>query len=108
GAASITTYVLSKRLSKPIIKLRNAAEAISKGEFGARTKINTNDEIGDLSSAFDNMARTIQETITAITKRENIIKRQENLLLKFSEEKQDCCVCLVDMVGGKKISSSLS
>lgn len=95
-------------MSKPIIKLRNAAEAISKGEFGARSKINTNDEIGELSSAFDNMARTIQETISAITKRENIIKRQENLLLKFSEEKQDCCVCLVDMVGGKEISSSIT
>jgi len=108
GAATITTYVLSKRLSKPIIKLRNAAEAISKGEFGARSKINTNDEIGELSSAFDNMARTIQETISAITKRENIIKRQENLLLKFSEEKHECCICLVDMVGGKKISSSLA
>jgi len=108
GAASITTYVLSKRLSKPIIKLRNAAEAISKGEFGTRSKIDTNDEIGELSSSFDNMARTIQETISAITKRENIIKRQENLLLKFSEEKQDCCVCLVDMVGGKEISSSLT
>ena len=108
GAATITTYILSKRLSKPIIKLRNAAEAISKGEFGTRSKINTNDEIGELSSAFDNMARTIQETISAITKRENIIKRQENLLLKFSEEKQDCCVCLVDMVGGKEISSSLT
>lgn len=106
--ASIVTYILSKRLSKPIIKLRDAAESISKGEFDTRSKIDTNDEIGELSSSFDNMARTIQETISAITKRENIIKRQENLLLKFSEQKQDCCVCLVDMVGGKEISSSMT
>ena len=105
--ASIVSFTLSRRLTNPILKLRNSAESISKGNFDTRSKIKTNDEIGQLSASFDSMARTIQETISAITKRENIIKQQENILLKYSEQKQECCVCLVDMVGGQKITSSL-
>ena len=106
--ASIVSFTLSKRITNPILKLRNSAESIAQGNFDTRSKIKTNDEIGQLSASFDSMARTIQETISAITKRENIIKQQENILLKYSEEKKECCVCLVDMVGGKKITSTLS
>ena len=54
------------------------------------------------------MAKTIKETISAITKRENIIKQQTNILLKYSEQKQDCCVCLVDIVGSIIIKEEMS
>ena len=62
---------------------------ISKGNFDLQTNIQTNDEIGELSSSFDSMTNTIKETISAITKRENIIKQQEHILM-YSEEKKEC------------------
>jgi len=62
---------------------------ISKGNFDLQTNIQTNDEIGKLSSSFDSMTNTIKETISAITKRENIIKQQEHILM-YSEEKKEC------------------
>ena len=106
--ASITAFALSRMISNPIQKLRNATQEISKGNFDVETKIQTNDEIGELSSSFDSMAKTIQETIYAITKRENIIKQQTNILLKYSEQKQECCVCLVDIVGSILIKEKMS
>ena len=106
--ASVATFVLSKRISNPILKLRNASNQLSQGNFDVRTKIQTNDEIGQLSSSFDSMASTIQETISAITKRENIIKQQERILMKYSEQTKECCVCLVDIVGSIIIKNSLS
>ena len=106
--ASIMAFVLSKKISAPIQKLRNATNEISKGNFDVQTKIHTNDEIGELSSSFDSMVKTVQETISAITKRENIIKQQANILLKYSEQKQECCVCLVDIVGSIMIKEKMS
>ena len=46
-------FIISKSLSRPIIKLKNAANNISSGNFEVRTNINTRDEIGELSHAFD-------------------------------------------------------
>ena len=108
AVASAAAFVLSQRISSPIQKLRNATNEISKGNFDVQTKIQTNDEIGELSSSFDSMANTIKETISAITKRENIIKQQANILLKYSEQKQECCVCLVDIVGSILIKEKMS
>ena len=106
--ASIVTFILSKRISKPIIKLRDASKQLSAGNFNVRTNIKTNDEIEELSSSFDNMAKTLQETISAIGKRENIIKQQQDILLKFSEQKQEGYVCLVDLVGALQLTQNLS
>jgi len=105
--ATAITFVLSKRISSPILKLRDAAQKLSSGNFDVRTNIKTGDEIEQLSASFDNMAKTLQETISAIGKRENIIRQQEDILLKFFEEKQDSYVCLVDLVGSARLTESL-
>lgn len=106
--ASIVTFILSRRISQPILKLRDAAQQLSSGNFDVRTNIQTNDEIEQLSTSFDDMAKTLQESISAIGKRENIIKQQGNILEKFFEEKRDSYVCLVDLVGSLKLTKSLT
>jgi HAMP domain-containing protein len=106
--ASIITFIVSKRISNPILKLRNAAREISSGNFDVRTNIQTNDEIEQLSTSFDDMAKTIQETISAIGKRENIIKQQGDILSKFFEQKRDGYVCLIDLVGSLKLTRNLT
>ncbi|NND86326.1 MAG: HAMP domain-containing protein [Nitrosopumilus sp.] len=106
--ASVITFVLSKRISGPILKLRNAAKELSAGNFAIRTNIQTNDEIEQLSTSFDNMAKTLQESISAIGKRENIIKQQGDILSKYFEKKQDSYVCLVDLVGSLKLTKNLT
>ena len=105
---SILTYFLSKRLSEPITKLSDAANKISHGDFSVRTNIKSHDEIGYLSSSFDSMAQKLQESLFEIKEKEEVIKQQEDILLKFSQHTQNDCVGVIDMKDSTKISSELS
>jgi class 3 adenylate cyclase len=105
---SILTYFLAKRLSDPIAQLNEATYQISRGEFNIRTNIKSRDEIGTLSESFDNMAKKLQEAEITIKQKEEVIKQQEDILLKFSQHTQNDCVGVIDMKDSTKISSKLS
>jgi len=101
-------YILSKRLSRPIIKLRDAANEIANGNFNIRTNIKRDDEIGQLSSSFDAMAKKIQESLIAIRQREDIIKQQQDVLLQFSDQSENYFVCFLDVIESTKLTSKLT
>ena len=105
---SILTYFLAKRLSEPIAKLSEATHQISRGDFNVRTNIKSRDEIGDLSESFDNMTKKLQEAEITIKQKEEVIKQQEDILLKFSQHTQNDCVAVIDMKDSTKISATLS
>ena len=104
----ILAYILSKRLSRPIIKLRDAANEIANGNFGIRTNIKRDDEIGQLSLSFDVMAKKIQESLMAIRQREDIIKQQQDVLLQFSDQSENYFVCFLDVIGSTKLTANLT
>lgn len=104
----ILAYILSKRLSRPIIKLRDAANEIAKGNFEIRTNMKRDDEIGQLSSSFDIMAKKIQESLIAIRQREDIIKQQQDVLLQFSDQSENYFVCFLDVIGSTKLTANLT
>jgi class 3 adenylate cyclase len=101
-------YFLSKFISKPLIKLKNAANQVASGDFNVRTNIKTDDEIGQLSRSFDQMAEQIQDSLLKIKEREDVIKQQKDILLQFSQYSSNYCVCFVDIVGSTKLTSKLS
>lgn len=103
----IVAFLVSKSLSRPLIKLKSAANKIASGDFGVRTNIKTGDEIGELSSAFDSMAQKLQESLVEIKEKEEVIKQQEEILLKFSQHVQNDCVGVIDMKDSTKISDKL-
>ena len=55
------TALLSRFLTRPIRELRKATEKMSKGIFGARVKIRSEDEIGQLGKAFNEMAQRLAD-----------------------------------------------
>ncbi len=102
-------FVISKSLSRPLIKLKSAANKIASGNFDVRTNIQTKDEIGELSQAFDSMAQKLQDSLIEIKKKEEVIKQLEgDMLLKFSQHEQNDCVGVIDMTDSTRISSKLS
>jgi class 3 adenylate cyclase len=105
---SILTYFLSKRLSGPLAQLSAATHRISQGDFSVRTNIKSRDEIGDLSESFDYMVTKLQEAEITIKQKEEVIKQQEDILLKFSQHTQNDCVGVIDMKDSTKISAKLS
>jgi len=105
---AIIAFVISRTFSKPLIKLKNAANTIASGNFEVRTKITTRDEIGELSQAFDSMAQKLQESIIEIKEKEDVIKQQEDILLQFSDYSEKYCVCMIDIISSTKITANLS
>lgn len=105
---AILAFVLSRSITKPLIKLRNAANDIAHGNFDVKTSITSKDEIGDLSLSFDYMAKQLKESQIEIQKKEDVIKQQEDILLQFSDHSQQYCVCMIDIMNSTKITAELS
>ena len=104
----IASFFLSKSISQPILKLKDAADKITDGNFNARSNIKSGDEIEQLSNSFDVMASKIQHSLETIKQRDKVIEEQQDLLLEFSENKQNCCVGIIDIVNSTKIAANLS
>jgi len=54
------------------------------------------------------MAEKLQEAQITIKQKDEVIKQQEDILLKFSEHTQNDCVGVIDMKDSTKISAELS
>ena len=108
AAMAIVAFVISKSISRPLVKLRNAANEVAHGNFDVRTNISTKDEIGELSSSFDYMAKRLKESLIEIKEKESVIKQQEDILLQFSDYSENYCVCMIDIMNSTKITGGLS
>ena len=104
----IVAFIISKSMSRPLIKLKNAANQVASGDFHIRTNITTRDEIGELSYAFDSMTEKLQRSLIEIKEKEDVIKQQEDILLQFSDHSEKYCVCMVDIMNSTKITAKLS
>ncbi len=60
-AALGIAFAISKSITNPITKLRNAAIEIGKGDLTKRAEVKSKDEIGELASSFNQMADEIQK-----------------------------------------------
>lgn len=60
--ALIIGYVLAQRLIRPIQTLTQATEKLSHGNFGHQIPVTTNDEIGDLTMAFNQMSQDLAQS----------------------------------------------
>lgn len=81
--ASIFISFFSKFLTKPIEELNETSKKISSGKFNERTKIKTNDEIGELAESFNKMAAEIEYKINFL-KQSNQAK--DDFMTGFSHE----------------------
>jgi two-component system, cell cycle sensor histidine kinase and response regulator CckA len=87
--AIISGVYLSKRLTKPIIELRDATEKIGQGELSLTIDIHSNNEIGDLAASFNKMVKDLENTTVsknALIKEVNERKQVEQILME-SEQK---------------------
>ncbi|MFO8023895.1 adenylate/guanylate cyclase domain-containing protein [Thiohalophilus sp.] len=57
----IIAFIMGDRLSRPIHQLMDASKAIGSGNYGYRIQERRNDEIGYLTSAFNDMAKGLLE-----------------------------------------------
>jgi len=55
------TWVLSKKITKPVIRLQKAAQELGEGKLGTKVEVSTNDEIGELAQSFNRMSEQLKE-----------------------------------------------
>ncbi len=67
----VMAQMLSRRLTEPVIRLREGAKQIGGGNLEYRVSVKTNDEIGELAGQFNRMAEELhasqQATLSALT-----------------------------------------
>ena len=54
-------YIISRTISKPIIKLTDTVKNTGEGDFDKKSDINTRDEIGDLARCFNKMQDDLKQ-----------------------------------------------
>ncbi|WP_025784924.1 ATP-binding protein [Sporosarcina sp. D27] len=59
-------FFLSTRITRPLRQMKEAAFELSKGNFDARIPVKQNDEIGQLSTAFNQMGRQLKYNVELI------------------------------------------
>lgn len=75
-------YLLRRAIVKPIIRFRNTAKIFGTGDLEARIDIKSRDELGDLATAFNQMAKDLKESRDKIQDYNQIL---ENLLQQKDE-----------------------
>lgn len=61
-AGAAAAWVLSRRLTRPLVQLTTMAEAISRGNYGAAVQAVDDDEIGRLAATFNMMSSQVRES----------------------------------------------
>jgi PAS domain S-box-containing protein len=56
----LTSILLGRKLTSPIIKLAHGVEAIASGNYDMRMKVDSKDEIGDLANVFNKMSDSLK------------------------------------------------
>lgn len=59
--ALIVSVGLTRQITKPVRKMRNAAQKIAAGNFDEQIPITSNDEIGQLAQSFNSMTKSLSE-----------------------------------------------
>ena len=61
----VVVSLFSRTVSRPIIKLRDAAFEIGKGELDTKVEVTSRDEVGDLAESFNEMVSNLRKTMAS-------------------------------------------
>ncbi|MEG1918358.1 MAG: ATP-binding protein, partial [Oscillospiraceae bacterium] len=78
----LLSFLLSKTMVGPIEKLTDGAERVAAGDFSNQISVESTDEIGILTTTFNDMAGVLQDTLAAI---ENERNKLDTLFLHMTD-----------------------
>jgi len=90
-------FFLSTKIQQPLLQLKNAADLVSKGNYGTRVNISSSDEIGQLANTFNDMTDKLDKLIHELNKEKNqlssILRSMGDSVITFDA---DGCVILTN------------
>lgn len=78
----LLSFLLSKTMITPIERLTEGAERVAAGDFGSTIQVESSDEIGILTTTFNDMASVLQDTLEAV---ENERNKLDTLFLHMTD-----------------------
>jgi len=81
--ASVLAFFLSRSLSKPLVKMNQAALALARGNYNERITIRSSDEIGALGASLNYLTEQLRDNITKVQKLEEM---RRELIANVSHE----------------------
>jgi methyl-accepting chemotaxis protein len=86
-AALTVAYIIVRRIIEPLRKLTHVASRVVEGDLTLKVEVDSNDEIGEMASAFGMMLGTLKETVGALQDSVKLLKEAGNdLSLSTSEQ----------------------
>ncbi len=64
--AALAGYLVSARISRPVVALTAASDRMAAGDLGARAPVAGRDEVGRLAESFNGMAARVETTVTSL------------------------------------------
>lgn len=80
--AGFMGYYFSKSISKPIKKINSTAMQMARGNYGIKTDVYSEDEVGELASTFDLMSLKLKHTISKVTEEKT---KLSNIITSMSD-----------------------
>jgi PAS domain S-box-containing protein len=93
---ALMLWIVSRNITGPLSKLREAAMAFTEGKHSARLAWTRKDELGQLSQAFDIMAARVTEAQDALKKQLASIEHHNRILV---DGIQDYAIFMLDPTG---------
>jgi signal transduction histidine kinase len=75
----VLILLIVKIISRPLRELTETALVVSRGDYGAETPVNSNDELGVLAASFNAMSRKMAEDIARLKAINQMMVRNEKL-----------------------------
>jgi two-component system phosphate regulon sensor histidine kinase PhoR len=69
--AAVLAIVMAERIARPVRRLTGVVRRMTAGDLDARLLPATQDEIGELTRSFNEMANRLKETINSVTEQQN-------------------------------------
>ena len=120
-AVCIAAMLLARLFVRPIRRLEAGAQRISSGDYHVTLPVQSRDEFGDLTVAFNDMSRnlSIKEELLAEQRRENdrlllslmpepVVQRYREGEETIAQDHQNVTVIFADIVGLDELSTELS
>lgn len=84
--AVMLSFLVARRISKPIFQLRNFMAKITQGDLSVRSGMKRKDEIGQLADGFDTMVEQLERLIRQIRYTSNQLSESAQVLLTSAED----------------------
>jgi len=81
--ALVTGFIISRSITKPILKLNDSAQHIAQGNLEHKTNIDSSDEIGELADSFEHMKHELKVYHDHM---EDLVKQRTSALESSNQE----------------------